>query len=74
MGVVHYVAFSCNEVFTMDNKSWLYIHYYVMQNWVRIPILISLDRIVEGLGNDNLIEVIMGALMIGGGLLRDQIV
>jgi len=33
-----------------------------------------LDRVVEGLGNDNLIKVIMGALMIGGGLLKDQIV
>jgi hypothetical protein len=29
---------------------------------------------VEGLGNDNLIKVIMGALMIRGGLLKDQIV
>ncbi len=29
---------------------------------------------VEGLRNDNLIKVIMEALMIGGGLLKDQIV
>jgi len=29
---------------------------------------ISLDRVVVGLGSDNLIKVIMEALMIGGGL------
>ncbi len=74
MGAAHYVAFSCDEVSTMDNQSWLSIHYYVMYNWVRIPMFISLDRVVEGLKNDNLIKVIMGALMIGGGLLIDQIV
>jgi hypothetical protein len=25
MGITCYVAFSCDEVFTMDNQSWLYI-------------------------------------------------
>jgi hypothetical protein len=44
-----------------------------MQNWVRIPILIFLDRIVEGSGNDNLTKVIMEALMISGGVPKDQI-
>ncbi len=73
MGVVCYVAFSCDEIFTMDNQSWLSMHYYVMHNWVRIPILISLDRVVERLGSDNLTKVIMKVLIIGGGVLRDQI-
>ncbi len=44
-----------------------------MQNWVRIPILILLDQIVEGSGSDNLTKVIMEALMIGGGVPKDQI-
>jgi len=74
MGVVHYMALDCDEVSTMNNQFGLSIHYYVMQNWVRIPILISLGKMVERLGNDNLIKVIMGVLMIGGGLLRNQIV
>jgi len=51
----------------------LSIHYDVVQNWVRIPILISLDKVLEGLGSDNLTKVIMEALTIGGGLPRDQI-
>jgi hypothetical protein len=57
----------------MVNQSWLPIHYYVMQNWVKIPILIFLKKMIEGSRRDNLIKVIMEALMIGGGLPRDQI-
>jgi hypothetical protein len=43
----------------------------VVQNWVRIPILISLDRTVVGSGSNNL--TIMEAFMISGGLPRNQI-
>jgi hypothetical protein len=57
----------------MDNQSWLFVQCYLMQNWVRIFILISLDPIIEGSGSDNLTKVIMEALMIGGGVARDQI-
>ncbi len=74
MGATRYVAFSCDEVSTVDNQSWLFVHCYVMHNWVRIRILISLDQVVEGLGSDNLTKVIMEALIIGGGVLRNQIV
>jgi hypothetical protein len=44
-----------------------------MHNWLRISISISLDQVVEGLGSDNLTKVIMEALMIGGGVPRNQI-
>lgn len=74
MGVVRYVAFSYDEVFTMDNQSWLYVHCYVMHDWARILIHISLDKVVKGLCNDNLTKVIVEALMIGGDLPKDQIV
>jgi len=45
----------------------------VVQNWVRIPIFISLDKVFEGLSSDNLTKVIMEALIIGRGFPRDQI-
>jgi len=32
MGAIHYMALGCDEVSTMNNQSWLSIHYYVMQN------------------------------------------
>ncbi len=40
----------------------------MVRNWVRIPIIISLNRVVVSSRSDNLIKVIMEALMIGGGL------
>jgi hypothetical protein len=43
-----------------------------MQNWIRIQVFISLDRVVEGSRSDNLTKVIMEPLMIGGCLLKDQ--
>jgi hypothetical protein len=49
------------------------VYCYVIQNWVRISILIYLDQVIEGLGNDNLTKVIMEALMVGGGVPINQI-
>jgi hypothetical protein len=66
--VAHYVVMNCAEVSTIDNQSWMSIHYYVVQNWVRIPILIFLDKVVAGLRSDNLFKLIMEVLIIGGGL------
>jgi len=67
MGVVWYVVLSCDEVFIVDNQYWLIVHCYVVQNWARILILISLDLLFEGSSSDNQTKVIMEALTIGGG-------
>ncbi len=45
----------------------------MVQNWVRIPILISLDRVVTGSMSDNLTKVSMEAIMISGGLPQNSI-
>lgn len=73
MGVARYVAISCDEVSIMDNQYWLYVYCYIMHNWVRILIHISLDKVVKGLGNDNLTKVIVEAFTISGNLPKDQI-
>jgi hypothetical protein len=44
-----------------------------MENWVNIPILISLNYVLEGSGFDNLTKVIMEALTIGKGMPRNQV-
>ncbi len=44
-----------------------------MENWVRIPILISFDRVLEGFGIDNLTKVIMEALTIKRGMLKNHV-
>jgi hypothetical protein len=43
----------------------------MVQIWVKILILISLDKVFEGSSSDNLTKVIMEALSIGGGLPRN---
>ena len=46
--IANYVALTCDEVSTIDNGSWISIHAYVVQNWSRVPFLISLEKVVEG--------------------------
>jgi hypothetical protein len=36
--VVWYVVLNCDEVFTIDNQSWLFVHCDVLLDWVRILI------------------------------------
>ena len=58
----NYVALTCDKVTTIDNGPWISIHAYVVQNWSRVPYMISLQKVEEGSGSYNLIIVIMGAL------------
>jgi hypothetical protein len=62
--VQHYVVLSHDEVSIVDNQSCLFVHCYVVENLVRIPILIFLDRVVASSRSNNLSKVIMEALMI----------
>jgi hypothetical protein len=40
-----FISLSCDEVTSIDNGSWISIHCYVVQNWSRVPILISLQHV-----------------------------
>lgn len=51
-----YVALTCDKVSTIDNGSWIYVHAY------HVPFLISLEKIVEGFGLNNLTQVIIDVL------------
>ncbi len=65
LGIVstfNYVVLTCDEVSTIDIGSWISIQAYVMQNWVRLPMMISLQKVVDGPRVDNLTMVIMEAL------------
>lgn len=73
VGVARYVTLNCDGISKLDTQSWLFIHYYVVETWVKILIFISLDWVVDGSRSNNLIKVIMEAVMIGGKLARDHI-
>jgi hypothetical protein len=65
---------SCDEVTsTIDNGFSICIHAYVVQLWVRFLILFQVERIVDGLGGINLIEIIIVALMRCGDLTREDV-
>jgi len=44
------------------------MHFYVVQDWCQIHVLISLEHVIEGRGAYNLTKVIMGVLNEHGGL------
>jgi len=37
---VQYIVYSCDEVTTMDNCSWICVHAYVVSGWTKVPILV----------------------------------
>jgi len=71
--IVNYVALTCDEVNMVDIVSWISIHVYLMQKWVKIPMLISLQKVVHGIGVDNLTTMIMDALQNARGLSLESI-
>ncbi len=63
-----FISFSCDEVTTLNNQSWIYVHGYVVDNWHKVPILLNLERIVDGGTLDNLTTMIIHSLVIFGGM------
>jgi hypothetical protein len=61
------IACSCDEVTTIDNDSWICVHAYIVDSWIKVPILLYVETIVDGSSCNNFIEVIMVALMKVGG-------
>jgi len=69
----NFVAITCDEVTIVDNGSWISIYAYVVENYVRVPHLISLLRLVDGSSADSLTLGITKALGAGGDLTHEQI-
>jgi hypothetical protein len=43
-----------------------------MDCWTKVPLLVYVDRVVDGLGF-NLIEIIMNIMLKSGGLIEDEL-
>jgi hypothetical protein len=43
-----FFSVTCDKVTTLDTQSWISIHGYVCQDWQRLPMLLSLEQVVEG--------------------------
>lgn len=69
-----YWALSADETSACDNSSWIAIHAYVMVNWCRVPLLLSIQKLdPDGATANKLTTVIMGALSSGGGVTDSDI-
>ncbi len=59
---------SCDEVTPIDNHSWISMHYYVVENWQRIPTPLNLQKVIEGGGFNNLTTILVNFVAAFGGL------
>jgi len=64
-----YIALTCDETSGVDNCSYIAIHVYIMQDWVRVPLLITLQKLESnGATADNLTTLLMGVVGVCGDL------
>ncbi len=49
------------------------MHAYVVDCWTKVPILVCVYKIVDVLGSNNFIELIMNEVIKGGGLTREDL-
>ncbi len=66
------ISFSNDEV-TFDQQSWVSIHAYIVEDWQRIPLLLSLYWVVDGVTFDNFKCILVDAMLFFGDLNQDTI-
>lgn len=49
------------------------MHAYVIDCWIRLPIFVFVERVIDGSSFNNLTKVIMVALLRGGGLMKENL-
>jgi hypothetical protein len=64
----NFIALSADEAISYDNTSWLSMHVFTCENWVRVPYLLILSKIIECPTANHLTEVVMSAVEKDGGV------
>ena len=73
MQVATFFSLSCDEVTSVNYQSWISVHDYVLRDWKRIPLLLTLERVVEGGTTYNLTSVIANVAHAYEGLSKQKI-
>jgi hypothetical protein len=60
-------------VTTVNNQLWITIHAYVLVDWEKILLLLSLEQLTKRLTTDELTKTIMNALEKDNGLSGQDI-
>jgi len=71
---LNFQSISINEGNPIDNQIWILVHYCVVASWRRVPILLTLEPLVEGGIVVNIKNVIMVVFIMYGGLTNEKIV
>ncbi len=67
----NYVVVSANEMTIIDAQQWIIIHAYVMKNWKRVPILLTLEKVEMGATLNNIKAIILNAMGRYGGFTNE---
>lgn len=73
ISAARYVAVTVDEVTAVDNSSVLSVHVYIVQDWVRVSLLVALQRVQCTPNAENLTKLIMDSVASGGGLESESI-
>ena len=42
ISLAHYLVVTIDDVTAIDNSTYLFVHAYIVQDWLRVPLLVSL--------------------------------
>jgi len=71
--MAQFISVICDEVTSIDNESWISVHVYVVIDFVCVPLLLHLERVMGKARFDLLCQMIMYSLLGGGGLTYEQL-
>ena len=58
-----FIAITYDESIVVDNSSWLCLHVYVMENWAKKPLLLTLQNLdSDGYTTNSFLAVVIGIL------------
>ncbi len=66
-----FLSIFANEVTIIDNQSWIFVHCYVVVGWKQMPILLTLEHLVEGGAAANIKNVMLVAFITYGGITNE---
>jgi hypothetical protein len=67
------ISVIADEVTGVDSTQWLSVHAYVVQNFVRVPLLLHLSHVTDGCKSSNILGLIITALMDEGEMSREEV-
>jgi hypothetical protein len=70
---LNFLSISPNEITTLDDQSWILVHYYGMTSWKKMPILNTFKNLEGGI-IFNINIMILVILIMYGGLIVERVV